>query len=85
VAGDLVLYDQRRGGRSYQSAHDPRLPFGLRDKKMADLIEIRWPSGLVDTLKNVPVNQTLTVKEGAGMVPRTYKRWTELPPSTNPK
>jgi hypothetical protein len=52
---------------------------------MADLIEIRWPSGLVDTLKNVPVNQTLTVKEGAGMVPRTYKRWTELPPSTNPK
>jgi hypothetical protein len=85
VAGDLVLYDQRRGGRSYQSAHDPRLHFGLRDKKMADLIEIRWPSGLVDTLKNVPVNQTLTVKEGAGMVPRTYKRWTELPPSTNPK
>ncbi len=28
-SGDLVLYDQRKGGMSYQSAQDPRLHFGL--------------------------------------------------------
>src|SRR6185312_11133768 len=29
TAGDLVQYDERKGGMSYQSAQDPRLQFGL--------------------------------------------------------
>src|SRR5262249_27497967 len=29
VSGDLVSHDERKGGRSYQSAHDSRLSFGL--------------------------------------------------------
>src|SRR5205085_1483724 len=29
TAGDLVLYDEKKGGMSYQSAQDPRLHFGL--------------------------------------------------------
>src|SRR5215475_9729809 len=45
VAGDLVLYDQRKGGMSYQSAQDPRLHFGLGQHSSIDLLEIIWPSG----------------------------------------
>jgi hypothetical protein len=63
VAGDLVLHDQRKGGRSYQSAHDTRLHFGLGARSMVDLIEIRWPSGSVDTLKNIEADRIITVKE----------------------
>ena len=41
TAGDLVLYDQRKGGMSYQSAQDPRLHFGLGQRSSIDSIEIR--------------------------------------------
>ena len=32
-----------------------------------DLLEIRWPSGQVDTLKDVKANQVIYVKEGVGI------------------
>ena len=48
---------------SFYSANDPRLHFGLGAETSADL-EIRWPSGLRETLKGVPANQILVVKEG---------------------
>ncbi len=64
VAGDLVLHDQRRGGRSYQSAHDGRLHFGLGSRNKVDSIEIRWPSGMVETLKDIGIDQVITIKEG---------------------
>jgi uncharacterized protein RhaS with RHS repeats len=31
------------------------------------VLEIRWPSGQVDTLKDVKANQLIYVKEGAGI------------------
>ena len=48
------------------SASDPRVHFGLGDATRVDL-EIRWPSGTVQTLKNVPVNQILEVEEAQGV------------------
>jgi hypothetical protein len=70
VSGDLISHDQRKGGRSYQSAHDGRLHFGLGSRDKVDLIEIRWPGGAVDTLKNLGADQVITVKEGTGLTPR---------------
>jgi hypothetical protein len=32
------------------------------------LLEIRWPSGQVDTLKDIKPNQLIFVKEGEGIV-----------------
>jgi hypothetical protein len=75
VSGDLVAHDQRKGGRSYQSAHDGRLSFGLGMRNKIDLVEIRWPSGTVDTLKNIEADRSITVKEGAGLIPQPYPRW----------
>jgi hypothetical protein len=37
--------------------------FGLGEARLADEIEIRWPSGTVQTLKNVAADQVLPVKE----------------------
>jgi hypothetical protein len=31
-------------------------------------IEIRWPNGQTETVKDVPVNQTVRIKEGSGVV-----------------
>ncbi|HVW01507.1 MAG TPA: CRTAC1 family protein, partial [Planctomycetaceae bacterium] len=51
------------GGASYLSSNDPRLHFGLGEAREIPRLEIHWPSGLVQTLSNVPVNQRLTVIE----------------------
>ncbi|MBZ5563260.1 MAG: CRTAC1 family protein [Acidobacteriia bacterium] len=63
---------QRKGGMSYMSAHDPRVHFGLGQRKSIESLEITWPSGTVDKLTNVPINQIITVKEGAGIIPRKF-------------
>src|SRR4030095_8223350 len=55
---------QRLGGTSYLSPSDPRLFFGLGAATRAD-VDVRWPSGKINTLKNVAVDQYLTIKEDA--------------------
>lgn len=47
---------------SYLSSSDKRLHFGLGDNKKAE-IEIRWPSGIRQTLRDIPADQFLTIKE----------------------
>jgi hypothetical protein len=47
---------------SYISASDKRLHFGLGAAKVAK-VEIRWPSGIRQTLEGVKVNQFLEVRE----------------------
>lgn len=74
VSGDLVQYDQRKGGMSYQSAQDPRLHFGLGKREFLDLVEIRWPSGTVTKLEKLKANQIITVKEGTGLIDRPFPR-----------
>jgi hypothetical protein len=76
TAGDTVLYDQRKGGTSYQSAPDPRLHFGLGQKDKVDSVEIRWPSGMVTRLQNLPADQIIAVEEGKGVVERPFPRVT---------
>ena len=74
IAGDLVLYDQRKGGMSYQSAQDPRLHFGLGQGSNVDLIEILWPSGSTTKLANIKADQIIAVKEAVGIVERPFPR-----------
>jgi len=74
VAGDLVLYDQRKGGMSYQSAQDPRLHFGLGQRTKIDSIEISWPSGMTTKLGALNCDQIIAVQEGRGLVERKFPR-----------
>ncbi len=48
---------------SYLSSSDKRAHFGLGTAKTAMSIEIRWPSGIVQTLRNIPSDQVLTIDE----------------------
>ncbi len=50
---------------SYYSHDDLRLHFGLGGSRVVDSIEIHWPSGQIQTLRNVPARQILKVKEGS--------------------
>jgi hypothetical protein len=44
-----------------------RVHFGLGKAGKVDVLEIRWPSGLVETLKDIKANQLIYVKEGEGI------------------
>jgi hypothetical protein len=68
VSGDLTQLDEVRSGGSYISQNDLKLHFGLEKRTVVDLIQVRWPSGAVDTLTNVTANKVVTVKEGKGLV-----------------
>jgi hypothetical protein len=48
---------------SYLSSSDKRVHFGLGSDAAAQTIEIRWPSGIVQTLRNVQGGQILQVDE----------------------
>ncbi|HEX6466928.1 MAG TPA: CRTAC1 family protein [Terriglobales bacterium] len=70
-AKPLEQIDEVRSGGSYLSQNDLRVHFGLGKAEKVDLIEIRWPSGQVDRMNNVPVNRLLYIKEGSGIVRTT--------------
>ena len=74
TAGDRVLYDQRKGGMSYQSSQDPRLHFGLGQQSSVDSVEIVWPSGITTKLSGLKADQIIAVKEGTGIVERPFPR-----------
>jgi len=51
---------------SYYSHNDERLHFGLGKDQKAEMVEIRWPGGQTETVRNIAANQILTIKEAAG-------------------
>ncbi|HEX3119008.1 MAG TPA: CRTAC1 family protein, partial [Candidatus Acidoferrum sp.] len=70
VAGESKPHsqiDEVRSGGSYISQNDLRVHFGIGKAEKVDLLEIRWPSGQVDALKDVKANQLVYVKEGQGI------------------
>jgi hypothetical protein len=71
----VVQFEQAKGGMGYMSASDPRIHFGLGSRNKIDSLEVTWPSGLVQKLTNVPVDQIITVKEGTGIVPSNFPRF----------
>jgi len=63
-AGSLRMIREIKAGGSFMSTSDRRAHFGLGKARTVDTLEIRWPSGAVETLRNLPVNRILTYKEG---------------------
>ena len=54
---------------SYYSHDDVRQHFGLGAATRVERLEVQWPNGAVETLRDLPVRQILTVTEGKGLTP----------------
>jgi len=67
-AGSDKQWKMLRSGSSYLSQSELVLTFGLGSHLRADSVEIQWPSGQMDKLSNVNAGQTVTVREGKGVV-----------------
>ncbi len=78
-AGTLVQFSEVRGGASYLSQNDLRLHFGLGSNDKMSEVNIRWPNGETEVLRDVPADFIYTVVEGTGI-----QRKVVLPPLPRP-
>jgi hypothetical protein len=63
LAGGSAQYNHVSFAAGYASSSAAPLHFGLGSNNSAELVEIRWPSGTVQRLKDVPADRVLKVKE----------------------
>ncbi|MBI5083745.1 MAG: CRTAC1 family protein, partial [Acidobacteria bacterium] len=63
TAGGAVQYNHATASTGYASSSDPRVHFGLGAAATTSEIQIEWPSGMRQTLKDVPADRVLTVTE----------------------
>ncbi|MCC5937868.1 MAG: VCBS repeat-containing protein [Lunatimonas sp.] len=61
--GDRLFKNELMPVRGYQSAVDQELLIGLGEVQVLDSLVVRWPTGEREVLRDVPVNQTLTLKQ----------------------
>ncbi len=60
----LRQVEEVRSGGSYYSQNDLRIHFGLDQAVKADSVEIEWPSGAKDVLKDLAANKLYVIEEG---------------------
>jgi len=59
TTGNLRQIEDLQPTRGYLGQADPRLHFGIGRATRVDLVEIRWPDGVVEKFHDVKPNQTL--------------------------
>ncbi len=70
-AGGVKRTRLKTSGGSYLSSHDPREILGLGQASKIDSVQIKWPSGQIDKLTDLPIRKYVKVTEGQG--------WSNLP------
>jgi enediyne biosynthesis protein E4 len=65
VAGGSTQYDHVVFASGYASSSAGPVHFGLGAAKAADLVEIHWPSGIVQILRDVSADRIVSIKEPA--------------------
>ena len=67
-----MQFNEVRAGGSYISQNDPRLHFGTGAESRMSEVEIRWPSGKVEVLRDVPTDLIYTIVEDQG-IPASFR------------
>jgi enediyne biosynthesis protein E4 len=68
ISGGLSQVKEVKSGSSYLSQNDLRVPFGLGGHTKAERIDLRWPSGIVETFSDIEADQLLIITETKGIV-----------------
>ncbi len=68
TCGDERLRGEFAGGTSFAAAHQRLLCFGLGETDASCLIEVHWPSGVVDKISIDHPDRLVTVVEGLGQL-----------------
>jgi enediyne biosynthesis protein E4 len=79
IAGGMTQTEEIHSGGSYLSQSDTRVHFGLGAATSVDSLEIRWPSGKVETLNTLTADRFYSILEEHGIVPADAIRPKKLP------
>ena len=66
--GGLSQLREVHGAYGYCSHNDLRVVVGLDASPTVERLEVRWPSGLVETFENIAADQWIVIKEGIGII-----------------
>jgi hypothetical protein len=67
TAGDRTQVREIKSGSSYLGQNDLRAHVGLGEATRVDRIDVRWPAGQTESIRDVAANQIVTVTEGKGI------------------
>jgi hypothetical protein len=62
IAGQKQIFDVSTAG-SYLSSNDPRIIVGLGNARGVRSVEVKWPSGRVQTITNPPLDEYIHITE----------------------
>lgn len=65
-----------RAGEGYGICHSSDALFGIGNETSASSLVIRWPSGTIDTLSDLPARSSFSVHEGISAPSYTHADWT---------
>ena len=68
IATGMTQTEEIHSGGSYLSQSDTRVHFGLGSATTIDSLEVRWPSGHIDTVRGLAVDRFYSILEGQGVV-----------------
>ena len=68
TSGGRSQIDEVMSGSGYYSQSDLRLHFGLGRAAKVESVDLTWPSGLKESLQDLPANRLFIVREGKGIV-----------------
>jgi len=80
-AAGVMQFNEVRGGGSFLSQNDLRPHFGLGAADKMDKVEVSWPSGQTEVLRDVAADFIYTITEGQGITARVPL---PAPPKPNP-
>jgi enediyne biosynthesis protein E4 len=67
TAGGRTQVREIKSGSSYLGQNDLRAHVGLGEAARVDRIDVRWPAGQTESIRDVAANQIVTVTEGKGL------------------
>ena len=79
---DQIQYQEYYLTKGYLSSVDPVLHFGLGDFSTIDSLILQWPDGTVETLFNLPADQTLILNQKNALKPAAKKAASNSLPTT---
>jgi enediyne biosynthesis protein E4 len=68
TAGGRSQIDEVMSGSSYYSQNDLRLHFGLGQAARVDTVDLTWPSGTKETLRDLAANHLYVIQEAKGIL-----------------
>jgi hypothetical protein len=71
TAGGVRQFSEVRSGSSYCSQNDLRLHFGLGKEAAISSVEVAWPSGKKDVVKDLAADFIYTIVEDKGLTEKT--------------